>query len=143
MVAGFQPAYRFAGAGLGRRFRRAESPRLSRKNESIRQNGFERFVQGLALRRRGVTIGLGVLLGVMLGPVWALDPAKSLDEYHYEAWEAAEGLPHYSINSIVLGSEGYLWLATFRKNAWIRAPGDGLADASIRGLHRALQSQET
>ncbi|MGC4056144.1 MAG: two-component regulator propeller domain-containing protein [Paludibaculum sp.] len=43
----------------------------------------------------------------------ALDPAKPVAEYRYEAWEEAEGLPHYSINSIAQSRDGYLWLATY------------------------------
>ena len=45
--------------------------------------------------------------------VLALDPAKALNEYRYDAWEEAEGLPHYSVNSIVQGKDGYLFLATY------------------------------
>ena len=43
----------------------------------------------------------------------ALDPTKAIGQYQYQVWEEAEGLPHYSINSIIQGSEGYLWLATY------------------------------
>jgi signal transduction histidine kinase/ligand-binding sensor domain-containing protein/CheY-like chemotaxis protein len=62
---------------------------------------------------RSVMAAIGMHLVLMPGNVWALDPAKTLDEFRYKAWEEAEGLPHYSINGIVQGSEGYLWLATY------------------------------
>ena len=46
-------------------------------------------------------------------PIWGLDPAKQLNQYRFQSWEEAEGLPHYSINAITQGGEGYLWLATY------------------------------
>ncbi|WP_321473040.1 two-component regulator propeller domain-containing protein [uncultured Paludibaculum sp.] len=57
---------------------------------------------------RGIT-----LFGLALTCAWALDPSKPVEEYRYDAWEEAEGLPHYSINSIAQSKEGYLWLATY------------------------------
>ncbi|MGJ5815372.1 two-component regulator propeller domain-containing protein [Paludibaculum fermentans] len=50
---------------------------------------------------------------VVIPCAWALDPAKPVGEYRFEAWEEAEGLPHYSINSIAQSRDGYLWLATY------------------------------
>ncbi|QOY86681.1 hybrid sensor histidine kinase/response regulator [Paludibaculum fermentans] len=59
------------------------------------------------------SVGLASLLSVALTCAWALDPAKPVGEYRFEAWEEAEGLPHYSINSIAQSRDGYLWLATY------------------------------
>jgi signal transduction histidine kinase/ligand-binding sensor domain-containing protein/CheY-like chemotaxis protein len=42
-----------------------------------------------------------------------MEPPRAIHEYRYEAWEEAEGLPHYSINAIEQGADGYLWLATY------------------------------
>jgi signal transduction histidine kinase/ligand-binding sensor domain-containing protein/CheY-like chemotaxis protein len=46
-------------------------------------------------------------------PLLALDPSKPFDQYRLEVWEEEQGLPHYSVNSIAQGGEGYLWLATY------------------------------
>jgi signal transduction histidine kinase/ligand-binding sensor domain-containing protein/ActR/RegA family two-component response regulator len=46
-------------------------------------------------------------------PATALDPAKPLEQYRYEVWEEAEGLPHYSINAIAQTQDGYLWLGSY------------------------------
>lgn len=53
------------------------------------------------------------LLGMALTCVWALDPAKPVDQYRYDSWEEPEGLPHYSINAIAQSPDGYLWLGTY------------------------------
>ena len=60
-----------------------------------------------------VFLTLALSLVVAVPPVYGLDPTKPLREYQYQVWEEAEGLPHYSINSILQGSQGYLWLATY------------------------------
>jgi len=46
-------------------------------------------------------------------PALGLNPSKSLNQYRFQIWEETEGLPHYSINAITQGGEGYLWLATY------------------------------
>lgn len=56
---------------------------------------------------------LALLLVGSASQLPALDPGKAIKHYQYSSWEEAEGLPHYSINSIVQGAEGYLWLATY------------------------------
>ncbi|MBS1877525.1 MAG: response regulator [Acidobacteria bacterium] len=58
-------------------------------------------------------IGSLCLLVAVCAPVVALDPAKPLNHFRYEVWEEDEGLPHYSINAIAQGRDGYLWLATY------------------------------
>jgi signal transduction histidine kinase/ligand-binding sensor domain-containing protein/CheY-like chemotaxis protein len=42
-----------------------------------------------------------------------LEPSKPLSHYRYELWEEAEGLPHYSINTVAQGADGYLYLGTY------------------------------
>jgi len=56
---------------------------------------------------------LALVLAGLAGQLPALDPSKPIKHYQYASWEEAEGLPHYTINSIVQGEEGYLWLATY------------------------------
>jgi signal transduction histidine kinase/ligand-binding sensor domain-containing protein/ActR/RegA family two-component response regulator len=64
-------------------------------------------------RQAIAAVRFGWLLGLVSLAALALNPSKPVHEYRYETWEEAEGLPHYSINGIVQGSEGYLWLATY------------------------------
>jgi signal transduction histidine kinase/ligand-binding sensor domain-containing protein/CheY-like chemotaxis protein len=57
---------------------------------------------------------LSVIAALALAaPVAALEPSKPISHYRYELWEEAEGLPHYSINTLVQGADGYLWLGTY------------------------------
>jgi signal transduction histidine kinase/ligand-binding sensor domain-containing protein/CheY-like chemotaxis protein len=56
---------------------------------------------------------MALALAGLAGQLRALDPAKQIKHFQYSSWEEAEGLPHYTINSIVQGEEGYLWLATY------------------------------
>ncbi len=65
------------------------------------------------MRRPAKLTALALLLLAAPAHLCALDPAKAIKHYQYSSWEEAEGLPHYSINAIVQGSEGYLWLATY------------------------------
>ncbi len=46
-------------------------------------------------------------------PAVALDPARPITQYRHEVWQEAEGLPQYTVNTIVQSREGYLWLGTF------------------------------
>ncbi len=61
--------------------------------------------------KTAVALAQGLFLAMPIA--LALDPAKPLSQYRYETWEEAEGLPHYSINAIAQGQDGYLWLATY------------------------------
>jgi signal transduction histidine kinase/ligand-binding sensor domain-containing protein/ActR/RegA family two-component response regulator len=57
---------------------------------------------------------VGAALAILMATAaFALDPSKPLHQYRYELWEEEQGLPHYSVNGIAQGSEGYLWLATY------------------------------
>ncbi len=63
------------------------------------------FVAGLAL-----LLWLG---GIVVTPqAYALDPRRSLTEYGRKQWGPEDGLPCYSILSVVQSSDGYLWLGT-------------------------------
>lgn len=41
---------------------------------------------------------------------FALDPAKSLDQYNCRSWTRQNGLPAHGVNSVVQAKDGYLWL---------------------------------
>lgn len=42
----------------------------------------------------------------------ALDPGKAIHRYLFDEWKIADGLPSDTINAIVQGPEGYLWIGT-------------------------------
>ncbi len=44
--------------------------------------------------------------------VFALDQARSLDQFSYQTWQTGSGLPQNTVHEIVQTRDGYLWLAT-------------------------------
>lgn len=42
----------------------------------------------------------------------ALDPSKKIHHYIHRSWQAIDGLPQNSANSIVQTDDGYIWIAT-------------------------------
>jgi signal transduction histidine kinase/streptogramin lyase len=65
--------------------------------------------------RGGGRLALGIALLVTLVPgrgLFALDPKKPITQYRHDLWTVEDGLPQESINAIVQGPEGYLWLGT-------------------------------
>ncbi|MCP5051851.1 MAG: response regulator [bacterium] len=56
-------------------------------------------------------------------PLLALDPDKELNHYIVDNWQTQDGLPDVMINRVVVGSDGYLWLAT--RNGLARFDGRG------------------
>lgn len=57
-----------------------------------------------------VLLALGV--GVFWRPVFALDPAVYISQYHKQYWQVEQGLPHSYVYSIALDSDGYLLVGT-------------------------------
>lgn len=43
----------------------------------------------------------------------ALDPTKSITQYHHDTWTRDEGLPSNSILTVFQASNGYIWFGTF------------------------------
>ncbi len=59
------------------------------------------------------------VFGVLLAAAWlaaapagALDPHKAVTQYGHEAWGVEQGLPQNSVQAILQGRSGYLWLGT-------------------------------
>jgi len=62
------------------------------------------------LSRRRIAPVIALLL--TSAPVLALDPARAITQYRYEAWNTREGLPQSSVESLLQTRDGYLWLGT-------------------------------
>ncbi len=55
-----------------------------------------------------------LLLAAATGPrLHGLQPALAIEHLQFTSWGEAQGLPHHSINAILQGHEGYLWLGTY------------------------------
>ncbi len=55
-------------------------------------------------------VAAGFLL--LAGTGWALDPARTLDQYRATHWSRQNGLPVNSVNAIAQTQDGYVWLGT-------------------------------
>ncbi len=70
-----------------------------------------------------------------------LDPAKALTQYGLDTWTTDQGLPNATVNSILQGRDGYVWLATYDGLARFEgsrfkvfSQADGLGNNGIRAL---------
>jgi len=57
-----------------------------------------------------------ILAGMLLLPAlpaWTQGPERLLRHFIHSSWNSQDGLPQNSINGMVQGPQGYLWLATF------------------------------
>jgi ligand-binding sensor domain-containing protein len=48
----------------------------------------------------------------LIGPSWALDPAKDFSHYVRDSWSIQHGLPQISVLAIAQDRAGYLWVGT-------------------------------
>jgi len=64
------------------------------------------------LRQRFVARWIFPLL-FFAGPVWALEPSRSIHQYNLRTWRQDNGLPASVINWITVTNDGRLWLGTF------------------------------
>jgi len=72
-----------------------------------------------------------------------LDPEKALTQYSLDGWSTDEGLPQSTVNALVQGRDGYLWLGTYdglarfdglRFTVFNRRNTGGLKDNGVRAL---------
>ncbi len=63
-------------------------------------------------RLRSWLSGLAVVLCLSGGEAQALDPTKAISQYVQQTWQAAEGLSQNSVQVLLHGSDGYLWIGT-------------------------------
>ncbi len=54
-------------------------------------------------------------LAILLAPApaFALDPARTVDQYTRRTWSIEQGFPQSTVNDVVQDRDGYLWVATF------------------------------
>jgi ligand-binding sensor domain-containing protein/signal transduction histidine kinase len=62
--------------------------------------------------RHGLLAGVLMLPLVLVDRGFALDPARSLQQYNCRTWSRQNGLPANGITSITQTRDGYLWLGT-------------------------------
>ncbi len=72
-----------------------------------------------------------ILFQLSLLQLWGLDPDKRIDNYLLDQWEAPDGLPSNTINSITQTADGYLWLAA--SNGLLRFDGIKFTEVSFFG----------
>jgi len=54
----------------------------------------------------------GLMLLIFVESGLALDPKKSITQYHLDVWTEREGLPQGSVQAITQTHDGYLWIGT-------------------------------
>src|SRR3984957_17240285 len=55
---------------------------------------------------------VAVLLVVVCGQAFALDPSRRLSQYILDNWQMPEGLPQTSAQALARTPDGYLWVGT-------------------------------
>lgn len=91
-----------------------------------------------------VGLGLGACAAVAAAQAPSgLDPDKALTQYSLDGWSTDEGLPQSTVNTLVQGRDGYLWLGTYdglarfdglRFTVFHRRNTTGLKDNGVRAL---------
>jgi len=71
-------------------------------------NRFIDMINKQSFRVKIITI-LFLLLSL---PLYALDPAKSINQYGHNTWLRHDGLPANAVNRVLQSHDGYLWLGT-------------------------------
>jgi signal transduction histidine kinase/ligand-binding sensor domain-containing protein/HPt (histidine-containing phosphotransfer) domain-containing protein/ActR/RegA family two-component response regulator len=71
-----------------------------------------------------------------VAPAAALDPARPVGEYGFQAWGLRQGLPQSTVDAIAQTPDGYLWLAT--RSGPVRFDGVRFALAEVAGSARTL-----
>ena len=64
---------------------------------------------------RGTRTKIAVLLlasALLGGPLFGLDPSRSLTQYVHDIWNVDDGLPQATVRAIAQTRDGYLWLGT-------------------------------
>ena len=95
------------------------------------------------MMRRGLFLGVVLLLVGISVPAWAVDPDKRISQYAHAAWRVQDGFFKGTPQAIVQTSDGYLWLGTtselmrfdgVRFVPWTSERGERLPSNSISDL---------
>jgi ligand-binding sensor domain-containing protein/signal transduction histidine kinase len=62
---------------------------------------------------------------------YALDPARSLDQFTYQNWQTGSGLPQNSAHAVLQTRDGFLWIAT--EGGLVRFDGSQFRTFDARG----------
>src|SRR6185503_4914386 len=106
------PARRHANRARARALGRAQrpDPRNAVRGVPVLSGAVALVSRCPWLSRRRIAPVIALLL--TSAPVLALDPARAITQYRYEAWNTREGLPQSSVESLLQTRDGYLWLGT-------------------------------
>ncbi len=86
---------------------------------------------------------LGLAAPLLAQAPSGLDPERALTQYSLDGWSTDEGLPQNTVNALVQGRDGYLWIGTydglarfdgFRFTVFHRRNTAGLKDNGVRAL---------
>src|SRR5262245_42262470 len=64
------------------------------------------------LRWASPAAGLLLLVSLVPGTAFGLDPSRKLTQYVHRIWQSQQGLPQGGILQVFQTKQGYLWLAT-------------------------------
>jgi signal transduction histidine kinase len=75
------------------------------------KRGVKRAYHPDVLRR---TVVIGLLAAGLLAehPAAALEPGKRLSQYGLDVWQVEQGLPQNTVQALLRGRDGYLWIGT-------------------------------
>ena len=62
--------------------------------------------------RKAAAHGLLALGLLAASPAGALEPGKRLSQYGLDVWQAEQGLPQNTVQALLRGRDGYLWIGT-------------------------------
>ena len=74
--------------------------------------GERRAAYDRVMSRRATALLLAALGLVSARPAAALEPGKRLSQYVIDTWQTEQGLPQNTVQAVLRGSDGYLWLGT-------------------------------
>lgn len=80
---------------------------------AIRDLSDDRETAMTVIRRDAVTYRrlMAALMGLITASAWALDPARTLSQFHHTAWTLRDGAPT-DVYALAQGADGWLWLGT-------------------------------
>ena len=62
--------------------------------------------------RRTTALGLLAVVLLAAGVAEGLEPGKRLSQYGLDVWQQEQGLPQNTVQAVLRGRDGYLWVGT-------------------------------